>query len=89
MIAATENLLTINYEAAVDLENLCRNGKDFGFTPCITRDELNTWKHEIRGAKLGEVFGQAGHDYLVRRAASNDQLKKLGDELSALDKEGK
>lgn len=87
VIAATENLLTENFEAANDLENLCRIEKGFGFTPCITRDELNTWKHYILGAKVGEVFGQAGRDYLVRRAASDEQLKKLRVELSALDKE--
>ncbi len=87
VITATEELLTENFKAANDLENLCRAEKDAGFTPCITRDELATWKYVFTGARIGEVFGQAGRDYLVRRAATDEELKTLRDKRDALDKE--
>jgi hypothetical protein len=87
VIAAIENLLTLNFEAAGTLENLCRLEKGSGFPPCITRDELFTWKHQPRGAQIGEVFGQAGRDYVVRRSAIWEPLNKLDVGLRALDKE--
>lgn len=86
VIAATLELLTQHFKVSIYLENLCDLQAELGFKPCLTLDELKSWKKPLEGSDLGKVYGAVGQARAAREAESERQLDKMDAEIEALKK---